>query len=108
MFVLTVAGLAPVVELADAAQAIAGTHAADIAASEDCGEECGGDCEESCKKSGCHAGVHHCGCCAPAPRMTSESPLVLAFWHDTPEWRTDRSRAPPSEGEAPPRQPPRG
>lgn len=100
---LTVAGLAPVAEVVEAVEVFAGAHAEGLVAGENCAEDCG----DGCEKSGCHAGVHHCGCCAPAPRMTAESPFLLALWHETPVWSTQRSRAPPSEGEAPPRQPPR-
>ncbi|MDP2310670.1 MAG: hypothetical protein Q8P18_31930 [Pseudomonadota bacterium] len=37
--------------------------------------------QDDCEKSGCHEGVHHCGCCAPAPRMASqvERPLAIVM-----------------------------
>ena len=103
VLLVAVAGLAPVAGAVDAVAVVAGDHAAGLATGEGCAEACGDDCE----KSGCHAGVHHCGCCAPAPRMGAQPPFVLALWQEPSAWSLLRSRAPPSEGEAPPRQPPR-
>ena len=103
VLVLAVVGLAPVAAAVEVVEVLAGAHAEGLVAGESCAEDCG----EGCEKSGCHAGVHHCGCCAPGPRMTAESPFLLALWQETAAWNADRSRAPPSEGESPPRQPPR-
>ena len=103
MLALALLGLAPVAELVDTVEVVAGVHAGEMVA----GESCATDCSDGCEKSGCHAGVHHCGCCAPMPRIASDSALVVHLPVDAPTWRLYRARAPPSEEEAPPRQPPK-
>ena len=97
---LSVVGLTPLAEAVDLV--LTETHSAEIAAA-----ACGEDCSDGCDDAGCHGDMHHCGCCAPMPRIASDSALVVHLPVDAPTWRLYRARAPPSEGEAPPRQPPK-
>lgn len=103
VLLLAVVGLTPLAQAVDLVELAVGSHPVEAVA----GDACGSERQDDCEKSGCHAGVHHCGCCAPMPRAVLEGPLSIAWPDDTPTWQRARARAPPSEGEAPPRQPPR-
>lgn len=97
--------LLPVGELAEGAELAAQSRPV-IALSVESG--CASDCAEACRKAGCHGAVHHCGCCAPTPRLAATAALPVlgstAGVIDPPE----QDRVPPTIGEAPPLPPPRG
>lgn len=99
-----VVGLMPVAEATDAVATVMEVHA-DVHASED---GCGEDCDDGCDRAGCHGCLHHCGCCAPVPRLTTSTHPVPASLADEPQrWNAIRERVPPEDGEAPPRRPPK-
>lgn len=102
LVILSVAGLTPLAEAVDLL--LTETHSAEIAAAAACGEDCG----EGCDDAGCHGDMHHCGCCAPMPRV-APSP---AWTPSGLRGSRDRLRplallGPPERAPPPPWQPPR-
>jgi hypothetical protein len=106
VLVLTVAGLAPAAELIDAVGAVMGV-AHDGSPVDALGADCAADCDAGCEKSGCHPGQHHCGCCAPMPRVAMKALRIVIPSGPPATWLLEPTRAVPSEGVAPPREPPR-
>jgi hypothetical protein len=101
LVMLSVAGLTPLAEAVDLL--LTETHSAEIAAA-----SCGEDCGEGCADAGCHGDMHHCGCCAPMPRV-APSP---AWTPSGLRGSRDRLRplallGPPERAPPPPWQPPR-
>lgn len=106
---LTVAGLTPLGQAVDLL--LADTHTRQVAAVASdggCDDGCGADCDDGCQDAGCHGDLHHCGCCAPMPRV--EAPA--AWTPPGPGGTRDRHRplallGPPDRAPPPPWQPPR-
>ena len=106
VLVLAVVGLAPIHELADCVEAAIGVQH-ELVAEASCGSDCGEDCADDCKKAGCHAGRHHCGCCAPMPRLAPDMAGLMIPKGDRAAWHLEPARATPRVNAAPPREPPR-
>lgn len=101
LVVLAVAGLAP---LADGVGVLlADPHVAELTAA-----ACDDDCDAACDDADCHGDLHHCGCCAPMPRLAPAEAWRLLGPRDTRDGHRPLAVLRPPE-RAPPRpwQPPR-
>ncbi|MCK6517262.1 hypothetical protein L6R46_19650 [Myxococcota bacterium] len=73
-------------------------------------EEHAGDevCEESCAEAGCHGDAHHCGCCAPSPRLAVTPPWSPSAMRGAGQLvQMSAVQVPPERTLAPPWHPPR-